>query len=95
MAIALLGLLDGELGVVADGDDAAGERAPGEGVEHRANAFVLEDFGANALLGDLLLLEQDRQHLRSLLVEGASSEAGPVADASYFAALRSTIHDDG
>ena len=38
---------------------------------------------------DLIRREQDRQALRTLLLEGASSPAGPIADESYFSALRS------
>lgn len=40
---------------------------------------------------DLIRREQDRQHLRSLLLDGAASPPGPVADAGYFAALRSRV----
>lgn len=37
---------------------------------------------------DLIRREQDRQQLRSVLLDGASSPAGPIADESYFAELR-------
>ena len=37
---------------------------------------------------DLIRREQDRQQLRSLLLDGASSPAGPIADESYFSELR-------
>ena len=37
---------------------------------------------------DLIRREQDRQALRALLLDGASSPAGPIADQSYFSALR-------
>ena len=40
---------------------------------------------------DLIRREQDRQHLRALLLDGASSGAGPVADDSYFASLRRRV----
>lgn len=40
----------------------------------------------------LIRREQDRQQLRTLLLEGASSPAGPSADQSYFAALRRRVH---
>ncbi len=35
---------------------------------------------------------QDRQQLRTILLDGASSETGPVADADYFAALRRNLN---
>jgi antitoxin ParD1/3/4 len=38
---------------------------------------------------DLIRREQDRQALRALLLDGASSPPGPVADERYFSALRS------
>ena len=37
---------------------------------------------------ELIRRDQDRQHLRGLLLAGASSAPGPVADASYFEGLR-------
>jgi antitoxin ParD1/3/4 len=37
---------------------------------------------------DLIRREQDRQQLRALLLEGASSPRGPIADEGYFSALR-------
>jgi antitoxin ParD1/3/4 len=37
----------------------------------------------------LIRRDQDRQHLRSLLLEGAGSDPGPLADADYFAKVRS------
>jgi antitoxin ParD1/3/4 len=37
---------------------------------------------------DLIRRDQDRQHLRNLLLAGAASEAGPVADSRYFDDLR-------
>ena len=40
---------------------------------------------------DLIRREQDRQQLRSLVLDGASSPAGPIADAGYFAELRSRV----
>lgn len=40
---------------------------------------------------DLIRREQDRQHLRTLLLDGASSPLGPVADDQYFAGLRARI----
>lgn len=40
---------------------------------------------------DLIRREQDRQQLRALLVEGASSPTGPIADEGYFSSLRSRL----
>jgi antitoxin ParD1/3/4 len=40
---------------------------------------------------DLIRRDQDRQHLRALLLAGASSEQGPVADDRYFDALRDGV----
>ena len=39
----------------------------------------------------LIRRDQDRQHLRRLLVDGASSPAGPLADDTYFATLRNRL----
>ena len=39
----------------------------------------------------LIRREQDRQQLRALLVDGAGSPLGPVADDEYFAELRSRL----
>jgi antitoxin ParD1/3/4 len=39
----------------------------------------------------LIRRDQDRQHLRSLLLDGATSEPGPLADSLYFEHLRQTI----
>jgi hypothetical protein len=36
----------------------------------------------------LIRRDQDRQQLRALLLDGVSSEPGPLADADYFAGLR-------
>jgi len=41
---------------------------------------------------ELIRKDQDRQRLRGLLLEGADSPAGPVADAAYFDALRQRAH---
>lgn len=41
---------------------------------------------------DLIRREQDRQHLRALLLDGASSPTGPIADQGYFSALRVRVH---
>ena len=37
---------------------------------------------------ELVRKDQDRQQLRELLLEGASSAPGPVADDAYFESLR-------
>ncbi len=40
----------------------------------------------------LIRREQDRQDLRSLLLDGARSPVGPTADGTYFASLRERAH---
>ena len=40
---------------------------------------------------DLIRRDQDRQHLRQLLLAGLASEPGPVADARYFDGLRGEV----
>lgn len=40
---------------------------------------------------DLIRRDQDRQHLRRLLLDGAASPVGPVADAAYFESLRTRV----
>jgi antitoxin ParD1/3/4 len=40
---------------------------------------------------DLIRRDQDRQHLRELLLAGAASESGPIADARYFDDLRDGV----
>ena len=37
---------------------------------------------------DLIRRDKDRQHLRRVLLDGAASSPGPIADESYFASLR-------
>ena len=44
---------------------------------------------------ELLRKEQDRLHLRGLLLAGAASAPAAPADASYFAALRSRVRPRG
>ena len=41
---------------------------------------------------DLIRREQDRQQLRALLLDGASSPIGPIAEQGYFSALRVRVH---
>jgi antitoxin ParD1/3/4 len=43
---------------------------------------------------DLIRRDHDRQHLRNLLLDGAGSDAGPVADDAYFSGLRDRIVSD-
>ncbi|NTV76275.1 MAG: type II toxin-antitoxin system ParD family antitoxin [Holophaga sp.] len=40
---------------------------------------------------DLIRKDQERTHLRNLLLEGAASAPGPVADAAFFEELRARI----
>jgi antitoxin ParD1/3/4 len=40
---------------------------------------------------DLIRKDQERTHLRNLLLEGAASAPGPVADAAFFEELRVRI----
>lgn len=40
---------------------------------------------------DLIRREQDRQRLRALVLDGAASAAGVVADAAFFSSLRDGI----
>ncbi len=60
-------------------------------------AFVDEQvsgggFGSTSeFVRDLIRREWDRQRLRSLLLDGASSSLGPIADDAYFATLRRRI----
>lgn len=43
---------------------------------------------------ELIRKEQDVQHLRDLLLEGAASPVAGVADADYFEGLRARVRDD-
>ncbi len=40
---------------------------------------------------ELIRRDQDRQHLRRLLLDGATSSVGPVADGTYFESLRTRV----
>lgn len=42
---------------------------------------------------ELIRRDQDRTHLRGLLLAGASSPPAEPADQAYFARLRTAIHD--
>lgn len=44
---------------------------------------------------DLIRKDQDRQNLRGLLLAGAASRPGKVADANYFDTLRSRVQKSG
>ncbi len=46
-------------------------------------------------LRELIRKDQDRQNLRCLLLAGASSRPGKVADSDYFEALRNRIQKSG
>jgi antitoxin ParD1/3/4 len=41
---------------------------------------------------ELIRREQDRQQLRALLLAGASSPSGPIADQGYFSGLRVQVN---
>ncbi len=43
---------------------------------------------------DLIRRDKDRQQLRRVLLDGAASSPGPVADATYFASVRDRIRSD-
>ncbi len=43
---------------------------------------------------DLIRRDKDRRQLRRVLLDGASSSPGPIADASYFSSLRDRIRSD-
>ena len=44
---------------------------------------------------ELIRKDQDRQRLRSLLLEGAASPPGVTADADYFGRLRDGVREAG
>ncbi len=43
---------------------------------------------------DLIRRDRDRQQLRRVLLDGAASQRGPVADARYFASVRDRIRSN-
>ena len=43
---------------------------------------------------DLIRRDQDRQRLRSLLLDGLASPPGPTADDSYFESLRDRVRSN-
>ena len=44
---------------------------------------------------ELIRKDQDRQRLKTLLLEGAASPTGPAADGAYFDALRDRVRGRG
>ena len=53
---------------------------------------VERGFGTSSeYVRELIRKEQDRQHLRGLLLAGVSSGVGEVADAAYFDTLRQRV----
>jgi antitoxin ParD1/3/4 len=44
---------------------------------------------------DLIRRDQDRERLRGLLLDGATSAPGPVADDGYFESLRNRVRSAG
>lgn len=61
-------------------------------------AFVEEQVGegrygsTSEYVRELIRRDQDRQRLRLVLLEGAESEPGPLADRNYFTTLRDRLH---
>ena len=47
----------------------------------------------SAYVRELIRRDQDRQHLRSLLLEGGESDAAVTADAVYFDTLRTRVRE--
>lgn len=43
---------------------------------------------------DLIRRDKDRQQLRRVLLDGAASSPGPVADSAYFMSVRDRIRSD-
>lgn len=44
---------------------------------------------------DLIRRDQDRERLRNLLLDGAASSPGTIADDSYFESLRDSVRPGG
>ena len=44
---------------------------------------------------ELIRMDQDRQHLRGLLLDGAASAPGAPVDAAYFEGLRDEVRKTG
>jgi len=47
---------------------------------------------ASAYVRELIRRDQDRQHLRGLLLEGGESPPSVTADEAYFESLRTGVH---
>lgn len=60
-------------------------------------SFVDERVGAGGFgstseyVRDLIRRDQERERLRGLLLDGAASPPGPIADGSYFESLRDRV----
>jgi len=60
-------------------------------------AFVDERVGhggfgsTSEYVRDLIRRDQERERLRTLLLDGAASSPGPIADDSYFEAMRACV----
>lgn len=55
---------------------------------------ALRGYGTSSeFVRELIRKEQDRAQLRALLLDGAASAPGPVADPRYFESLRQRIRD--
>ncbi len=53
-------------------------------------------FGSTSeYIRDLIRRDQERERLRGLLLDGAASPPGPVADDSYFESLRDRVREAG
>ena len=62
-------------------------------VGHQVNARGYSSSGE--YVRESIRKAQDRQHLRSLLLEGAASPPGVTADADYFGRLRDGVREAG
>jgi antitoxin ParD1/3/4 len=55
-----------------------------------------DGYGSNSeYVRELIRRDQDRLRLRQLLLAGLASEPGPVADDTYFTALRDRVRSAG
>ena len=55
----------------------------------------LGGFGSTSeYIRDLIRRDQERERLRGLLLDGAASPPGPIADDSYFESLRDGVRAD-
>lgn len=52
-------------------------------------------YGSNSeYVRELIRRDQDREQLRRLMLDGAASAHGPVADDAYFGSLRDRVRSD-